>query len=153
MQVKKKKTVRFGQLIGESGRPSQVILWTTPDKDPSFSRAIKEQRVLTIFQRNVGAQRDFGMIGFFEEKSAAFFVFPKRLCHPPETKVVGIKYDAIAASKPGGPIFKPASIRKPGIPMKQSPRRSEDRAEKKMDDRTTTHAQIKAVKEPAKFEF
>jgi len=42
------KTVRFGDLVRESGRPEVVTLRVDPKKDPSFSKAIKENRVLTV---------------------------------------------------------------------------------------------------------
>src|SRR5437660_3086328 len=42
------KTTRFGDLVRTSGRPQTVTLWTDPRKDRSFSKAVRENRVLTI---------------------------------------------------------------------------------------------------------
>jgi hypothetical protein len=44
------KTIRFGDLVRLSGRPQFITLWTAPEKDHRVSRAMKENRVLTVFE-------------------------------------------------------------------------------------------------------
>jgi len=100
MEIKPKKTVRFTQVVEAAGRPVPVTLWTEPEKDKAFSKAMREHRVLTVIQRNAGSKTDYGLVGFFKEPLATYMVFPKKLAYPAETKVVGIKYDQLAESKP-----------------------------------------------------
>lgn len=116
MQIKPLKTVRFTKLVEESGHPVSVTLWTAPDEDREFSKAMREDRVLTIMQRSVGAKADYGLVGFFKASLAGYLVFPKKLRHPAETKVVGIKYDQLAEEKPRGPLHKSTVERPTGIP-------------------------------------
>lgn len=118
----KQKTARFDALVQSSGQPEAVTLWTKPEDDKAFMRAVREHRVLTLVQGNVGARKDFGLVGFTKQKNASYLVFPNRLALPPETKVVGIKYERLAATHPKGPVFKPARRRKPGIPMREQSR-------------------------------
>src|SRR3954464_9305519 len=150
MEVKKIKTVRFSQLVKECGKPKQVILWTAPEKDPEFSKAIREKRVMTIFRRNVGTQKDFGLVGFFKEKSAAFLVFPKAPDYPAETKVVGIKYDAIAQSEPSRGVFKSSGPRNPGIPLREKSRRQAGEKPKK---EVKKPEKPERPREPKRWEF
>src|SRR5688572_2735334 len=112
MEVKKLRTVRLAQLISASGQPEEVTLWTKPDDNPDFKRAVKQKRVMTVIQRNVGTKKDFGLIGFFAKPKAAFWVFPRSLEPSPETKVIGIDYEKLATAKSNGPVFK--SSRKNG---------------------------------------
>lgn len=44
------KQVRFGDLVRNSGRPQVLTLWTAPEKDRTASRALKENRVLTVME-------------------------------------------------------------------------------------------------------
>ena len=116
MEIKPLKTVRFTQLVETAGKPVAVTLWTAPKDDPDFSKAMREERVLTVIQRNVGAKADYGLVGFFEQPLATYLVFPKRLPYPPETKVVGIKYDQLAEPQPSGPLHKPKPEKRPSTP-------------------------------------
>ena len=122
MQVMAKKTIRFAKLIEESGEPEQVTLWTAPEQDRDFQSAIREKRVVTVIHHNVGTKADYGLVGFVKESRTSFLVFPKSLHFPPETKVIGIKYDRISEKKPKGQLFKPNRRIKPGIPMRETPR-------------------------------
>jgi hypothetical protein len=122
--LRTKKTVRFDLLIRESGPPVQATLWTKPADDRDFMRAVKEQRVATVIQRNVGTRKDYGVIGFYPEEKSAFFVFPKPLKLPEQTKIIGINYDRLASPAPNGPIYKRSKSKPPGVSM----RRRENRA-------------------------
>ena len=89
------KTVRFSELVKKSGSPHVVTLWTDPKKDRAFVRATRENRILTIKQESVGTKKDFGVVGFREEKNVSYLIFPKPLPKIGEAKVVGIKYDMV----------------------------------------------------------
>jgi hypothetical protein len=119
--AKNSKTVRFDQLVKQSGQPEQVTLWTKPEDDRDFMKAVHAGRVVTVLQQNVGTKKDFGIVGFFPKKNAAFLVFPKTLEPDDDTKVIGIKYERVAPESPKGPIFKPKKKTAPGIPMRERP--------------------------------
>jgi hypothetical protein len=108
------KTARFAQLVKEAGEPELVTLWTAPEANAEFMRAVEQNRVATVIQRNVGVKKDFGLIGFFSRPHAAFLVFPKALPYPPETRITGIHYEKISAAEPKGPLHRPgASPKRP----------------------------------------
>jgi len=119
MDIKPLKTVRFTKLVEESGEPVPVTLWTEPEEDRDFAKAMREGRVLTVVQRNVGARADYGLVGFFKEPLAMYLLFPKKLAHPEETKVIGIKYEQLAETKPKGPLHKPKAHEPTRIRMRE----------------------------------
>ena len=82
------KTRRFGDLVRESGRPEPITLWLGPKGDRAFSRAIHDNRVLTV-QMEPG-KRDFGRIGFHQVPGAMYLVFPRTLPKDPASRIVGI---------------------------------------------------------------
>jgi hypothetical protein len=102
------KSIRFSDLTKSAGRPHVAILWGKPESDPEFSRAIRENRVLTVRQRPVGTKADAGKIGFAREKNASYFIFPKALPPSNGDTVVGIKYELIEQA----PVRDPISTRK-----------------------------------------
>src|SRR5689334_10923821 len=87
------KTIRFGELARGSGRPQVVTLWVEPKKDRNFSKAIDENRVLTVLTDPGSHRKEYGRIGFHQQEGAIYLVFPKEL-PPPESveRVVGINY-------------------------------------------------------------
>ncbi len=90
--VKAGATIRFGDLVRESGRPRVVTLWIDPKKDRSFSKAIRENRVLTVHTDPASGRKDYGEIGFCREPGALYLVFPERLPKEPKARIVGINY-------------------------------------------------------------
>jgi hypothetical protein len=114
MEVKRKRTVRLDQLIKRFGPPELVTLWTKPEDNPEFMRALKQHRVMTVIQQNVGTKKDYGLVGFFRKDLAAFWVFPRTLDLPDETKVIGIKYERLAPSEPRGNLYKPKAKNRKG---------------------------------------
>ncbi len=98
------KTIRFGDLVRNYGRPEPVTLWTDPKHDPRISKAICENRVLTVHQEPTSNKKDFGEIGFHKIPFAAYFVFPRPLPKDTSSRVIGINYhlaeEARAVSKP-----------------------------------------------------
>jgi hypothetical protein len=131
------KTVRFDVLVKGSGQPEQVTLWTKPEADREFMKAVNAGQVVTVIQHNVGTKKDYGVVGFSAEKNAAYLVFPKTLEPEEGTKVIGIKYERVAAEKPKGPIYKPVKQGSPGIPMRERPRFTLEEEEEEKERRPT----------------
>jgi hypothetical protein len=114
-----RKSVRFDSVVEEAGQPVQVTLWTKPEEDRDFMRAVKEKRVVTVVQHNVGTKKDYGLVGFYAQERATYLLFPKRIDQADETKVVGIKYEWLATAEPKGGIYRPPKPRAPGIPLRE----------------------------------
>src|SRR3954467_10510186 len=86
------KTMRFGDLVRIAGRPHPVTLWVAPEKNDSFSKAIRENKVLTIHSVPGSHKKDFGQIGFHQGEGLIYMVFPRRLPKDPKSRIVGINY-------------------------------------------------------------
>lgn len=86
-------TVRFTKVIDEAGKPEIHLFWGDPASDTVFQRALKSHRVMTIRQENVGSKKDFGLVGFSQETSAQFLIFPRSLKAFEGQRVVGINYE------------------------------------------------------------
>ena len=96
--------MRFGDLVRGSGRPEVVTLWTDPKKDRSFSKAIDENRVLTV-QTDPGSHRkEYGQIGFHQQDGAIYLVFPKALPEGIDARIVGINYQLAEDRPPKDPV-------------------------------------------------
>lgn len=97
------KKLRFGDLVRLSGRPGVFTLWTKPEKDRAFTRAVKENRVLTVIQEP--GKRDYGLIGFQLHPGASYLIFPRPLPRDQETRVIGINYQLVEEeiTTAGGP--------------------------------------------------
>ena len=85
--------MRFGDLVRGSGRPEVVTLWVEPTKDKNFSKAIDENRVLTVLTDPGNHRKEYGRIGFHQQDGAIYLVFREEL-PPPDSveRVVGINY-------------------------------------------------------------
>ena len=154
MKVKEVKTVRFDALVKVAGKPEQVTLWTKPEEDREFMKAVKARRVVTVIQRNVGTKKDYGLVGFFEEKNATFLVFPKSMKEPDGTKVVGIKYERVTSQEPKGELFKPKKGNKPGVPMREKRRYVLEESDLKSEPRgkrAEKKAAVKVAPAPGRF--
>src|ERR1051325_6446387 len=94
------KTIRFGDLVRASGQPEPVALWQAPEKDKSFMRAVKENKVLTVIQEPRAKTKDYGLIGFHQHSHASYFIFPRRLTAKGDNvRVVGINYQLVQQPK------------------------------------------------------
>ena len=93
------QSIRFSELVKTSGPPRMAIFWTNPRSDRTFSKAIRENRVLTVKQENVGNKTDYGTVGFHQEKNVSYLVFPKPLPNLRNTRVIGIKYEMLVRSE------------------------------------------------------
>jgi hypothetical protein len=100
------KEIRFAELVKKSGKPEIVTLWTKPKDNPSLMKAVRENRVLTVFQKPIGPHKDFGVIGFLQEQFALYLVFPKRLPASADVRVIGIKYDLLEEKVKKEPALK-----------------------------------------------
>jgi hypothetical protein len=110
------KTIRFGDLVRNAGRPQSIALWTAPEEDHSFMRAIRQNRVLTVVQQHTTKHKDFGLIGFHREPGASYLVFPRSL--PADlgqaSRVIGINYQLLAeAEEPARVSAAPATSQSP----------------------------------------
>lgn len=93
------KECRFNELVKSSGHPEVVTLWTKPQQDPGFMRAVKENRVLTVLHQRLRNKKDYGLIGFQLKPQAAYLVFPKPLPRLRDARVIGIHYELLAERK------------------------------------------------------
>ncbi|HEV7867191.1 MAG TPA: hypothetical protein VGO90_05885 [Chthoniobacteraceae bacterium] len=90
------KTIRFSQVVAQSGQPEPYTLWSAPEKDQDFQAALKQQRVMTVHQETVGAKKDYGEVGFSGDHQSTLLIFPKSLKAFAEQRVIGVKYDLLA---------------------------------------------------------
>jgi len=86
------KTVRFTQVIEQSGQPEVYLLFMKPEKDPEFQKALKANRIMTV---HTGAKTDFGAVGYQGDAHAQILIFPRSLKGFEGKNVVGIKYDLL----------------------------------------------------------
>src|SRR5437763_12260648 len=115
------KKIRFGDLVRDCGRPEIVTLWTSPNQDRSFMKAVKQNRVLTVHQLRHN-KKDFGQIGFHQRDDALYLVFPRPLNKGRQEPVIGINYELIAQP----PVAEPASA-KPRAQPKKEPKKTINR--------------------------
>jgi hypothetical protein len=102
-------SVRFLNLVKDAGKAKQALLWLAHEKDSNFMKALRENRIVTVIQPNVGTKKDFGTVGFLKERSVFYLVFPKKLPIPEATKAIGIKCNVLEQSEPGKSALQAAS--------------------------------------------
>jgi len=127
------KTIRFGDLVRGSGRPEVVTLWLEPRKDQRFSRAVRENRVLTIHGDPASQRKEFGRIGFHQEQGAMYLVFPRPLPEAPESRIVGINYQLTEERPPTGPLVSNTATTPRSRPKRQKSERPPKLELKKFD--------------------
>jgi hypothetical protein len=93
------KEIRFSKLVKDSGRPETVTLWTEPEKNPDFMKAVRQNRLLSVIQKSTAHGKDFGTIGFLKEHRVLYLIFPKPLPKEPDAHVTGIKYDMLRGAQ------------------------------------------------------
>lgn len=99
------KTVRFGALVSNSGRPQFVTLWTAPEKDPRVSSALKENRVLTVIEEP--GKKPHGQPGLHPGPHSLFLLFPRPLVLGPAARVIGINYTLADQPEVKDPVLVP----------------------------------------------
>jgi hypothetical protein len=112
------QTVRFSAVVAASGTPEVFLPFSDPARDKTFQRAVREQRVLTISQENVGTKKDFGSVGFIEGKLVTYLLFPKSLRAFEGKRVIGIRYDTLRTAKVASPK-EPARVARKSTPAKR----------------------------------
>ena len=88
-------TVRFSAVLRSSGEPKVYLPLVDPKQDRNFMRSVREKRVLSLKQEPTGTKKDFGTVGFVEEKYVSYLVFPKSLIAFVGKRIVGVKYDTL----------------------------------------------------------
>jgi len=116
--LKAGKTIRFGDLVRSSGRPQAVTLWVAPEHDRSFLKAVRENRVMTIHANPSSHKKEFGRIGFQQEKGAIYLVFPKSLPKDFNSRVVGINYQLAEDTAPKGSVVSRVPEARPALKEK-----------------------------------
>ena len=113
MDVSNVKQVRFGKILETGGKPEAYLAFSDPARDPSFMRAAKESRVVTIKQEPTSKHKDFGIVGYVKEKYATYLIFPKSLREFDGQRVIGIDYSILQSAdvRIGGKV--PAPRKKP----------------------------------------
>ena len=107
------KELRFSKLVQTAGKPETVTLWTKPKDNPSFMKAVNENRIVTVFQKPSGTKKDFGTIGFHQEKFAIYLIFPKPLPQLEDAHIIGIKYELLQEQMENRPLKKKVESKKP----------------------------------------
>jgi hypothetical protein len=111
------KKVRFGDLVRHAGRPEVATLWTDPKRDSSFTKAIRQNRILTVLRKPTTKRTDYGMIGFHEEPQAMYLVFPRPLPQGQDSHVIGINYQLLDEPAVDNPVRPKASKPRKPPPM------------------------------------
>ena len=93
------KTARFSKVVEKSGDPVPHLVLTKPEEDPELRKAIKANRVMSVFQESVGHKADRGEVGFNAGINRQFLIFPKSLRAFGGKEIVGIKYELIKAKE------------------------------------------------------
>jgi hypothetical protein len=101
------QTARFAVVVRECGQPEPVFLWTKPEDNRDLMSAIRHNRVMTLKQETRGTRKDFGEIGFVQERNASYLIFPKPLTKFQGRRIVGVNYDLIKIPGPMGRVVKP----------------------------------------------
>lgn len=120
-------TVRFSIVTAAAGTPEVYLPLADPKHDRNFMRAVREDRVLSLKQEPTGTRKDFGAVGFVEEKFVSYLIFAKSLRQFAGKRVVGIKYDTLRPAEMTTPRAHTVSARgrstKPKPKTKPRPKR------------------------------
>lgn len=113
------KTVRFSKIVQAVGKPESHLLLVAPEKDSELRKALKNHRVMTLFQQTVGNEAEHGVVGFEKGTARQYLVFPRSLRSFEGRRVVGIKYDLLDSK----PIPKSQQAPRPRPPAKTQKRK------------------------------
>ncbi len=89
------KTARLAEILEAAGMPKLHLLVMDPSRDRQFQSALKENRVLTVHQQNVGERKDVGKVGCESEGPVQVLVFERSLEEFEGMRVVEIDYDLL----------------------------------------------------------
>ena len=121
------KTARFTNVVEKAGEPESHLVLTKPEQDAELGKAIKEHRVMTVFQESVGHHADHGSVGFDPGTNRQFLIFPKSLRSFEGKEIVGIKYGLIKVKVI--PKTQRAAPPKQPKPKKQKPFENRERVQ------------------------
>ena len=108
------KTVRFTNVVQQSGAPEVYLLLTDPEKDAHFQQALRAHRLMTIQHAATGSKTDFGTVGYDPKVRGEILVFPRSLRSFADARIVGINYDLLHQElEPEKPEPKPEPKTKP----------------------------------------
>ena len=114
MAADSEKPVRFSTLVEQSGKPDVHVLLVAPESDEVLQKAIKGRRIVSLKQEPTSTRKDFGIVGFLNEKHVSYLIFPKALKAAEGQRVVGLKYELVEQPKLSPePTSKPKPARKP----------------------------------------
>lgn len=80
-----------------AGRPDIHLIFEKPEKDTNLQKAIKAERVITVFQPVRGSKADYGEPGFHPGASRQYLIFPRSVRAFSGCRVVGIDFDLLTA--------------------------------------------------------
>jgi hypothetical protein len=89
------QTVRFTRVVEKSGPPEVYLLFTKPEDDADFQKALKANRILTVHTAAGTSNTDYGLPGYSGNAHAQILIFPRSLKAFEGRRVVGIKYDLL----------------------------------------------------------
>lgn len=141
------KTVRFAEVVKQAGAPETYQLWVAPERDRVFQRAVKEKRVMTVRQENVGTKKDYGVAGFEKAPQAEYLIFPKSIASYEGRRVVGIKYELLQLESRPGPA--PAEKTSATPAWKRTPKPKGRRVERRKAAKVVEFEPPKKDKAPA----
>lgn len=103
------KTARFAHIVEECGQPEIYLLLEDPARDAKFQKAVRAQRVMTVYQSTRGHHADRAEVAFEPGTKRQFLIFPKSLKRFAGSRVVGIKYELMQSGEnlPGRHAAKP----------------------------------------------
>jgi hypothetical protein len=110
------------------------LVLTKPEQDSELRKAIKEHRVMTVFQNTVGQHADRGTVGFEPGTNRQFLIFPKSLRSFEGKEIVGIKYDLMKLKELSKTQRAPSP--KAPRPKKQKPTKQEMKIEPAVEQST-----------------
>ena len=126
VELLKVKTARFAEIIKECGAPEVLTLWSDPERDKDFQRALRADRIMSVHQTVVGSKKDFGQVGFLKGPSMTYLLFPKSIARYAGRRVVGIDYALLRA--PAHPVRIAEAAQKPrkegSKPLKKAARKT-----------------------------
>jgi cytosine deaminase len=128
MELIKVKTARFSAVVAACGRPQVFTLWVDPKNDPTFRKALKSCRVMSVHQTVVGSKKDFAEVGYVRAAQIALLIFPKSLAAFADRRIVGIDYNLVERPSPSAkdrkasPAKREKTTPRPPAPPRNRPR-------------------------------
>ena len=104
-------TVRFSQVVAQSGAPETYLLLSRDDA--TFRNAVKAHRVMMVIDASGGAKTRYGLVGYDPKQRSRLLLFPRSLQKFEGAHVVGIKENLVADEREPAPPPAPKPASKP----------------------------------------